>query len=181
MKRYYETEEEFKETHIELKFLICPHCRLIGFLILHGYLYGYAERGVDIIKRGHRIYCSNRGKKRGCGRTFSILISEFIKKFTISAQTLWCFLKKISEGVSTAFAFRETGSQMGKTSPYRLLRKFRYNQSRIRTYLTRVKDPPVYKNIKDSVIETIHHLKSVFQESPCPVSEFQHHFQASFL
>ena len=33
-----------KQFYKELKLIKCPHCKLIGFLILHGYLYGYDEK-----------------------------------------------------------------------------------------------------------------------------------------
>jgi len=179
VKQFYETEEEFNDYYVMLKLLLCPHCQVSGYLILHGFLYGYSETDSSKIRRGHRIFCSNRQNKNGCGRTFSILVSAFIKNFMIAVNTLWCFLKKITEGLSLACAFRETGSQMEQTSPYRLFRKFKNNQVRIRTYLTGLKDPPGLKQIKDPAIQTILHLKSVFNHSP--VCQFQHHFQTSFL
>jgi hypothetical protein len=80
--RYYRTEEEFEGIRSRLKNNPCPHCRITGCLILHGYLYGYKEdTSSKKVKRGHRIFCNNRlnRKVKGCGRTFSILISGFIK------------------------------------------------------------------------------------------------------
>lgn len=181
MKKFYKTEEEFKDFYVKLKLIMCPYCNVRGCLILHGYLYGYSETDMSRIKRGHRIFCSNRKKKHGCGRTFSILVSVFVKNFMISARTLWRFLEKVKEGTSLAGAFRDSGSHMGQTSTYRIFRKFRYNQVRIRTLLTGIKDPPGLKQVTDAAIQTIIHLKSVFRHSSCPVSKFQHHFQTSFL
>ena len=181
MKQFYKTEEEFQDTYSKLKLLMCPHCSVSGCLILHGYLYGYLENGMDRIKRGHRIFCSNRKRGIGCGRTFSILVSVFIKNFMISAHTLGCFLLKVTEGMSLAEAFRGSGTHMGQTSTYRLFRTFRYHQVRIRTLLTSLKDPPGLKHITDPAIGTILHLKTVFKQSSCPVSQFQYHFQTSFL
>ena len=160
---------------------MCPHCRQRGFLILHGYLYGYSEMGMSRIKRGHRIFCSDRNNKNGCGRTFSMLISGFIKNFVISAKTLWRFLDKIKDGMSPAGAFRASDSDMGTTAVYRVINRFKTSLSRIRTYLTRIKDPPKINHSKDPAILTIFHLKSVFEKSSCPVTQFQHHFQTSFL
>lgn len=181
MKQFYKTEEEFRDFHANLKLIICPCCSVRGCLILHGYLYGYWETDTSRIKRGHRIFCSNRKRKKGCGRTFSILVSVFLKNSVISARSLWCFLENVKEGISLAKAFRDSGSDIGQTSTYRIFKKFRYNQVRIRTFLISVKDPPGLKHIADAAIQTIIHLKIVFKKSSCPVSQFQHHFQTSFL
>jgi hypothetical protein len=181
IKRFYETEAEFEDFYIRLKLIMCPHCNIRGCLIRHGYLYGYSESDTSIIKRGHRIYCSNRNRKNGCGRTFSVLVSVFIKNFMITANTLWRFLKKVTEGKSLAGAFRESGGPIDRSSIYRIFKRFRDHQVRIRTYLVRLKDPPKLKHIKSAAIQTILHLKIVFKQSSCPVAQFQHHFQASFL
>jgi hypothetical protein len=181
VKRFYQTEEEFQDYYEKLKLTMCPHCNTDGCLILHGYLYGYSETDTSVIRRGHRIYCSNRNRKKGCGRTFSILVSVFIKDFITSANSLWLFLKEIREEKSLMSTFRESGSAIGQASIYRLFKRFRHNQVRIRSYLTRIKDPPDLKHAKIPAIQTILHLKSVFKKNSCPVAKFQHYFQASFL
>jgi len=181
MKRFYKTEAEFEDFYLKLKLTMCPHCNVRGCLILHGYLYGYCENDMSIIKRGHRIYCSNRNRKNGCGRTFSVLAAVFIKNFMITANTLWCFLEKISEERTLVSALRESGSCIGQSSIYRIFRRFSDHQVRIRSYLSRIKDPPGLKHITSAVVQTILHLKSVFNKSCCPVAQFQHYFQASFL
>jgi MSHA biogenesis protein MshM len=38
-------------------------------------LRGYAERASELVFRGRRVFCSNRGQRLGCGRTFSVLLS----------------------------------------------------------------------------------------------------------
>jgi hypothetical protein len=155
---------------------MCPHCRQRGYLILHGYLYGYGE--TDLVKRGHRIFCSNRNSRSGCGKTFSMLKSWFIKNFMVYAGILSAFLDKIRQGLCPAKAFRGLGT-MSKTSIYRIYHRFRHSQPRIRTLLKRIKDPPGLNSIKDPVVQTIVHLRSVFKN--CIVSKFQQYFQTSFL
>ncbi len=182
--RYYKTEEEFEGIRLGLKNNPCPYCKNTGCLILHGYLYGYTEdNSSEVVKRGHRILCNNRLKKkvRGCGRTFSILMACFIRNHIISALSVWGFLKNIKEETSLASSFRVSGGIISDTGIYRIIRKFKENQVRIRTLLMRIKGPPVLIRTKDSVIQTIEHLKSAFSGSTCPVTEFQHHFQTTFL
>ncbi len=162
-----------------MKMSDCPHCKRNGYLISHGYLYGFGKSSTCSIKRGHRIFCSNRKNKNGCGKTFSILKSVFIRNFMIGAKTLWDFLNKARYGIPLSKAFRSTGTNMSMTTCYRIFKKFRFNQPRIRTRLLNTKAPPDLTCVKSPLIQTIIHLEEVFQN--CPVSDFQHHFQSSFL
>lgn len=182
--RYYRSEEEFEDIRSSLKNDPCPHCMKRGCLILHGYLYGYTEDiSSEVIKRGRRIFCNDRLKRKvkGCGRTFSVLIAGFIKNHILTALSVWGFLKNIKEDASLASSFRASGNAISDTWIYRIIRKFKDNQARIRTLLLSIKDAPAIKNTKDSVIQTIEHLKSAFKDTTCPVKEFQHHFQTSFF
>lgn len=184
VRRYYRDEEEFGGIRNNLKLNPCPHCNYRGFLILHGYLYGYGEgRKSKRIKRGHRIFCSNRNKRKGkgCGRTFSILLSDFIKKHIITSKSIWKFLDSIKEDKSLVSALRRSGSDIDEAGIYNIIRRFKNNQAKIRTLLMSIKDPPVLKHTKYSIIQTITHLRSAFKGSTCPVSRFQHYFQTSFL
>jgi hypothetical protein len=181
---YYNTEAEFEDIRLNLKHNPCPHCRNRGCLILHGYLFGYTEdTSSEVIKRGHRVFCSNRRtrERKGCGRTFSVLISGFIKNHIISAKSVWKLLDKIQEDMSLVRAIRSSDSHIQETGIYRIFRKFKDNQVKIRTFLMSIKDPPSLKHTKDSVIQTIEHLKSAFPDTVNPISGFQHHFQTSFL
>ncbi len=177
IKACYSTTEEFKTFHSGLKHLLCPHCRKRGHLILHGFLYGYGD--TDWITRGRRVFCSNRNRKSGCGRTFSLLKALFIRQLMISARVLSAVLKHLSQGLCPTKAGRIPEPQMSKTSIYRIYHRFRHSQTRIRTLLKQVKDPPDLPDTKDPVIQTIHHLKSLF--TGCFVSKFQRFFQVSFL
>jgi len=107
-----------------------------------------------------------------------MLKSRFIKGFVISAAVLSGFLKNISQGLCPAKAFKDSGSEMHRTSALRILNKFKQRQSQIRTLLTRINDPPDLLE-QDPVIQTIIHLRAVFKG--CMVSQFQQYFQVSFL
>jgi len=182
IKQYYKTEEEFNRFYLKLKFSSCPYCHVSGYLILHGYLYGYSEQSdFEKIRRGRRIFCSNRNRKSGCGKTYSILIAGFIKNFMITAVTVWSFLDQWMRGMSLSEAFRRSGSKMAQSCVYRIFNRFKKSQSHIRTLLKRIKDPPHMPYTKDPTVLTLFHLRAVFNKSICPISSFQHYFQVSFL
>lgn len=182
IKKYYRSKEDFHRFYLILKQLACPHCKTIGFLILHGHLKGldYKNYGKEI-ERGHRIFCSNRGHSNGCGKTFSILASNTLKRFTIQADSLWSFLKNTAKGLNIREAFRPLNVYFACSSAYRLWKIFCNCQSRIRTYLFRLCQPPNVSQSHHPAIETILHLGSIFREYPCPITAFQENFQTSFL
>jgi hypothetical protein len=96
----------------------------------------------------------------------------------VSAGILSDFLEKIRQGICPARVFMGLKT-MSKASGYRIYNRFRHNQVRIRTLLTRIKDPPDLSCIRDPVVQTIVHLRAVFKG--CMVSQFQQYFQVSFL
>lgn len=181
MLRFYKTESQFEAFYARLKLTLCPHCKLSGYLILHGYLYGYREQDNTQKKRGRRIYCSNRHKKNGCGRTFCVLPASVLPRFVISAQSLWRFLDNAKNGLGLAGAFRRAGCAMSQSSIYRLIKKFSLNQMRIRSFLHRIKDPPAADDMHTPFLQTILHLNSAFEAAVCPITEFQFRFQAPLL
>lgn len=178
---FYESESEFEQIHHRLKHYPCPFCRLIGCLILHGFLFGYndADYGCTIkIKRGHRVFCSNRNNRKGCGKTYSILLSHFIKHFLFTARTVWRFFLAIISGICKMKAL--TGTVASLSSPYRLWNRLHANTANIRTCLSRASPPPDTSST-DPEIQTIEHLQVVFVHSENPISAFQLAFQTSFF
>ena len=181
MLRFYKTKSQFEAFYARLKLTLCPHCKLSGYLILHGYLYGYDEQDNTRKVRGRRIYCSNRYNKNGCGRTFCVLPASVMPRFIISAQSLWRFLDNVKSGLGLAGAFRKAGGTMSPSSIYRLIKKFSLNQTRIRSCLHRIKDPPAADDMRTPFIQTILHLNSAFDTAVCPITEFQFRFQTPLL
>lgn len=182
-KKYYSTEEEFHRFHCELKQMPCPHCRLIGALNLHGCLYGYDECSVQVkIIRGRRIFCNNRkSRRKGCGRTFSILAAAVLKTFSIPAASLWNFLKGIRRPADRLPSFRKLSLPFHESAAYRLWQRFVHAQARIRSFLTRRCPRPELPVTGCAATQTIAHLRAAFKGAACPIAAFQQRFQASFL
>lgn len=182
--RYYRSEAQLSEILITLKLSPCPHCKLIGALILHGFLYGNEEGASDNNRhiRGRRIICNGRKKhNKGCGQTFSIKAANTIRNVCITAQSLWSFLTDILMEHSKASAFIKLTDRIHPSSAYRLYKRFSKGQSRIRSFLSRLDPRPKLPTTSCATTQTIAHLKSVFATDPCPITAFQMHFQVSFL
>jgi hypothetical protein len=181
-KRFYGSHKEFQQIHFTLKQTTCPRCKTTGTLNLHGYLRGYDDKSSAEQKiRGKRIFCSNRNLRPGCGKTFSVLAVNILKKFIVSAAGLWRFLKNIAAGLNKINAFKIAGLRFSHTTCYRLWKRFSRCQTKIRTRLLPLCHPPELQRAFSPAIQTITHLRRAFKNTGCPVTAFQKHFQTAFL
>ena len=170
---------EYDELKHRLKHTPCPHCRAVGGLICHGYLRGYGDSIVGTIQRGWRVFCSNRGRKAGCGRTYSILLAHHLYRRLVNAQQLAVFLAGILGGASIKNAWESVASSFCVETGYKLWTAFVRNQSAIRSRLHAVVKPTVAAFTP--LHQTIEHLKASFPQVACPVAAFQTVFQDAFL
>jgi len=71
----------------------------------HSFLQGNDPAATDgRLRRGQRVFCSNRGQRGGFGRTFSIYFAAILPRHTVSATMLWKLLGRLLAGVSTKSA-----------------------------------------------------------------------------
>lgn len=173
--RFYNSIADFNVFYMRLKLVKCPFCRLVGCLILHGYLHGYDENKDSECIRGRRIFCSNRNRRSGCGKTFSILKSLFLKFFRLQAVTLWTFIKGLLAGKTKKAAWQSTGIQISESFLYGVARRLTVNKSHIRTRLYTLEAHKA--SCQNSIF---HQLKQLFN-SGNPISAFQYYFQDDFL
>lgn len=172
--RFYR-KDEFSLIHFNLKFYLCPFCKKRGFLILHGFVRGYTITGYRVIK-GHRIYCSNRNNRKGCGHTWSIYLRQYIPGFSIDVETLSTILSS-SNNLFKGWKENETGLSI--SSFYRIIDKFNRHILNIRTYLTNRYKPPLIDEYP--ITTTIKHLQSLNKNLDKALSLFQFTFQVSIL
>jgi hypothetical protein len=121
-----------------IKLVACPHCRRTGALIKHGVLRGYAERSSELGVRGRRVFCSNRGLRPGCGRTFSVKLATVLSGFVVRTLTLYRFVSAVVSGLTRRAAWLSAASGvLSLSSGYRLWRRLCAAQSALRARLCR--------------------------------------------
>lgn len=141
--RFVKSETALGEVLFGIKLTACPHCKRTGALIGHGLLHGYAEHGSETIVRGRRFFCSNRGRRPGCGRTFSVKLLTIVRGFVVGTLTLWCFTQAVLAGLTRRAAWlREASGALSLSSAYRLWRRLCAAQSGLRTRLCREAPAP---------------------------------------
>ena len=176
---YLKNTQALDEYHAGLKLHPCPHCHQLGFLIFNGSLGGYRSSGHEQGKRGQRVYCSNRYRKRGCGQTFSLLFAAFIKGWLIQAAVIATFISKVVSGDCRKAAWESLSHRFTLESGYRIWNRWQKAQAHLRSWLSRKCPPPQGGN--NPLDETWLHLLAIFPESPSPIADFQHLFQTGFF
>jgi hypothetical protein len=164
-----------------LKQLPCPHCEQCETLNRHSILYGTdpsdcAEERV----RGQRVFCSNRGQRGGCGKTFSVFLADSLPRHTLTATLLWQWLIHKLAGLSTKAAAEKACLPFALETMYHLGRRLKLGLDRLRTLLCR-KQAPTASAQADPVLQSIEHLQSAFSRHECPPAAFQLDFQLPFL
>jgi hypothetical protein len=173
------------ESHLEnfltrLKLLTCPHCGRAETLNAHGPLRGYVERGSEFVVRGWRVYCANRGRRRGCGRTFSALLAEVLWGFVTRAETLLGFVLEVLGGASRATAWRRVSSGSSLRNGYRLWKRLSEEQPRLRSLLCR-HTPPVSSESREPLQALRRHLEAALPQAEPLFASFQVRFQQPLL
>jgi hypothetical protein len=161
----------------------CPHCRVVGTLIRHGCLYGFEESSSRKTLRARRIFCSNRGRRRGCGRTFSVWLADKIRRLSLTTRGLWNFLKRVA-AAGIAEAMRAAPGRLSDRTWQRLWKRFDRGQSSLRTALWgRCMPPelPAEPSRRPTAAHVLAHLQAAFPGADCPIAAFQHSMRRFFL
>jgi len=130
--------------------------------------------------RGQRVFCSNRGRRGGCGQTFSLFTADVLPRHTLTATLLWRWLIQRLAGLSAKAAAETVCLPFALETVYRVGRKLRRSLDRLRTLLCRKQAPP-FSAQSDPVLQSVEHLQSVFPGAECPPAAFQLRFQVSFM
>lgn len=156
-------------------------------LIRHGYLRGYDDgRPQRRTVRARRIFCSNRNRRRGCGRTFSVLSAERIRRLSLTTPRLWRFLQHaVADRI--AAAIHAAQSHLSSRTWQRIWKRFQQGQSKIRTALLARCPPPnlpatsSQRPAQQAAAHTLAHLEAAFPNADCPLAAFQHALQTCFV
>ena len=159
----------------------CPHCGCRGTLNRHSCSLGNDPAAVTgQWLRGQRVFCSNRGQRGGCGRTFSLFLAEVLPRHTLTASWVWRWLVNLLAGLSLKAAVEKLRLPFALETVYRLRRRLRQGLDLLRTRLCREQTPSGSAH-SDPLLQTVEHLQIVFPRSACPAADFQLYFQHPFL
>jgi hypothetical protein len=179
---FYRSEEEWNTIAERLKLTPCPHCQSVGTLIRHGSLFGFDDSSPQRkTLRARRIFCSNRGRRPGCGRTVSVWMASKLRRSSLTTGSLWRFLQRVVAG-SLAAAMRADPCARSQRSWQRIWQRLELGQSRIRTALHGRSPPPTGPprvGCRADIAQVLDHLQAAFPNDP--ITTFQQTTRSFFL
>ena len=181
--RFFKDNEHREQFLANLKLIECPHCEKTAYLICNGLLKGNDpdQQGPKQLERGQRIFCSNRGNRKGCGRSFSVLEPTVLPNQSIDTTALVLLLIMVQKCAGCIYrAFnRCTKWSFSLSSTYRVWRKIDRWQTELRHRLCQCTGPPACSSTEPR-LQLLAHLQAAFQTDD-PIRNFQAHFQTPFL
>jgi hypothetical protein len=184
---FFRSAEEWSAIAQRLKQTSCPHCKTVGALIRHGFLSGFDEsspRRKTI--RARRVFCSNRNLRPGCGHTFSVWLTDKIRRLSLTSGALWRFLQDaVANGIVAAIG--ALGSWLSDRTWRRIWQRFDLAQSKIRTALCGRCPPPESlprpptNPAHQAAAQVLAHLQAAFPDVNCPIAAFQLTMRSFFI
>lgn len=164
-----------------LKQTACPHCKVVGTLNRHGFLYGFNDANPRRqTLRARRVFCSNRQARAGCGRTFSVWLADKVRRLSLAAGGVRRFLQRVAaDGIRAAT--RAAEADLSDRTWQRIWKRFDLAQSKIRTALLGLCPPPTLPAEHRPAAHTLAHLHAAFPDADCPIADFQHAMRTFFL
>lgn len=141
--RFVAEREDLDAVLGEAKQWRCPHCFRAETLVGHGYLQGYSAMDGEWVVRGRRLFCSNRTRRRGCGRTTPVYMKQVLPRFIVTASQLFWLAHRVAlEGSRVSAAWNAVRGRLAQSTGYRLWNKLSVRQVHVRTHLLGVVPPP---------------------------------------
>jgi hypothetical protein len=177
---FFRDVEEWNTFADGLKHKACPHCKVVGALNRHGFLYGFDDSSPQRkTLRARRVFCSNRQARPGCGRTFSVWCANKVRRLSLTTTCLWRFLQLAAAGCILA-AVRAIDCHLSDRTLLRIWKRFDQGQSKVRTALSG-RCPPPQLTAKAPTAHVLAHLQAAFPDAGCPIAAFQHALRTFFL
>lgn len=173
---FYRSDDEWNALAERLKLTPCPHCDVTGTLIRHGILTGFDDANPPRkALRARRVFCSNRRRRPGCGRTVSVWLAHKIQRLSLGTRTLADFLRRVVAG-TVAAATRDTHVPLSDRTLRRIWQRFDHAQSQIRTALCLRCPPPTGPpdpGPRPILAEVFAHLLAAFPDTDDPLAAYQ--------
>lgn len=132
------------------------------------------------IVRGQRAFCSDRGQRGGCGKTFPLFLAGILPRHTFNAALLWALLRQLLAGATIKAAAETLRLQFSLEAVYAIVRRCRRRLDVMRSCLS-CEHPVPASGRTDPLVQTLEHLRQTFPQHPCAVAGYQRHFQAALL
>lgn len=110
----------------------CTHCSESDQWVSHGFVYKKDYGGESIVV-GKRVLCSNKGSRRGCGRTIRLYLASRIPRLHYSITTVFAFIRTMMRN-SIEKSYQCTTGCRDARNAYRWIKRLMEHTSFHRTH-----------------------------------------------
>lgn len=120
MQIYYTSLQAIKQQTMQLDNECCFHCKQSDQLVSHGYIYK-KQQCAEPIAIGKRVFCSNRNRYAGCGRTMRLYLDAMVRYLNYAGSHVVAFVLALMTGMTVQCAYCQTTGIADPRNAYRWL------------------------------------------------------------
>ncbi len=184
MQIYYPSIAAIQQRTLQLHHEQCSHCKQTQQLVSHGFI---RKKRVGALPAaiGKRVFCSNRRRHTGCGRTVQLYLASTLRYLHFAAAALEAFLLALLAGMTIQCAYLKATRTAVPRNAYRWLNKLMAQLSAYRSLLhqPRLSNEPkvtLHRNPRRGLLMTS--TETLFQQFGLPLcAGLQLKWQRAFL
>ena len=104
MQIYYASLQAIERHTMQLDLARCAHCQREHQLVSHGFIHKKRVGGAPEAV-GKRVFCSNRNRRTGCGRTMQLYLAAAVRYLHHAGNAVVAFVLSLSTGMSIQQAY----------------------------------------------------------------------------
>lgn len=140
MRIYFTSLQAIDHQTRQLEHELCRHCRAAHQLVSHGFVYKN-RTGAKPEAVGKRVFCSNRGRFAGCGRTSQLYLDAVIRHLHYAGDRLVAFVLALIHGRTVQQAYSGVTGTADPRNAYRWLNRLHGQLSTFRSLAHQVPLP----------------------------------------
>ena len=185
MQRYYASLQAIDQQTMQLDHAHCVHCKQAHQLISHGFVY-QKQTHAEPAAIGKRVFCSNRNRHTGCGRTMRLYLDATVRYLHYAGSQVVAFVLALMAGMTVQRAYDRATGTADPRNAYRWLNRLGAQLSTYRSLshqprLQNVDDPvTAHRPVRQTLLAaTFRSLLPYFVPPLC--ASYQRQLQCSFL
>lgn len=120
MQIYYSSLQAIQQQTMQLDNACCSHCKQSHQLVSHGFIY-QKQRGAEPEAIGKRVFCSNRNRYAGCGRTMRLYLDSMVRYLHYAGWHVVAFVLAMMTGMTVQRAYCQATGTADPRHAYRWL------------------------------------------------------------
>ncbi len=119
---YYPSLSAIEQQTRQLDQVPCRHCRQMTQLVSHGFVYK-KQAGAEPQAVGKRVFCSNRQRYAGCGRTMRLYLDSTVRWLRYTGAHVVAFMLALMAGSTVQQAYGQATGTDDPRHAYRWLHR----------------------------------------------------------